>query len=75
MPVSDGRYPQVEQMDPYYCFDTGTDIECYWYLVSDVVVAGWVDRLRSNVAINAPRRLVKVPVTRPGLLVVSLVMV
>jgi hypothetical protein len=45
--ASDARYPQVAQMDTYYygyCFDTGTDIECYWYPASDVVVTdGWVD--------------------------------
>jgi hypothetical protein len=45
--VADSRYPQVAQMDTYYyayCFDTGTDIECYWFPASDVVVTdAWTD--------------------------------
>jgi hypothetical protein len=38
---------QLAQAEAYYygyCFDTGTDLECYWYPASDVIVTdGWVE--------------------------------
>jgi hypothetical protein len=29
---------RLAQADTFYCFDTGMDLECYWYPATDVVV-------------------------------------